>query len=236
MSLPSITGVVKMLRDAGFQAVHAFPSGIAAELTEPMVAVSLQNYDTASRLMTARAQVRCPKKLGGSACEETAMSVVHALSLQDARCRQGVCVFDKTAGQFYVNVEATWSSVSDGDSMAQILPFQIQRDGVLLPRAIGFTAKRLIESETVGVIGEEGGCRLLSREDGWELTVEELFFRGKVGEEPQTKIFSLDVVRNDGAEFYRNCHLISLQRKDSPDGVKQTTVCRCWDREVMTIG
>ena len=236
MSLPSVTGVVKMLQDAGFQAIRAFPAGVAPEVTEPIVTVSVQTYDTASRLITVRVQIRCPQKLGGRICEETAMSVANTLSRQDARCRQSVCVFDKTAEQFYINVEATWSAVSDGDSMAQTLPFQIQREGARLPCAIGFTAKRLIDSEAVGVIGEEGCNRLLSRDNGWELTIEELFTRGKVGEEPAGNVFSLDIVRNDGAEFYRDCRLISLQRKDTADGVKQTTVCRCWDREVLTIG
>ena len=236
MSLPSISGVINFLTEAGFQARRAYPGAAAPELTDVAVTVSTELYDTASSLLTARVEVRCPAAMGAGVCEETAVAVAHTLLLNDARCRQGPCGFDGRTGQFYVPVEATWASIADGDSIAQALPYYVQRGGVKLSYAIGFTAKRVVDTETVGAIGEAAPKAVLCRDGGWELTLEELFPRGALGEEPNSDVISLDVVRNDGVEFYRNCRVLSLQRKDTMDGIKQTTVCHCRDREVMDLG
>ncbi len=213
---------IRIVREA-FNRVHlpsqrGFPAGIQPELTAPMGVVQVHHMDKDT--VTLSATVYSPTELGASVCEDAAVGICQNLEENDATIEQESCRYDSTAGLLSLRILATWQFIAQEPTD---IPCTVLVEEEPLPYLTGVFARQTVEYSPVEAIGE--GTYSLRREKmAWEVTVEELLPRGCTPPEAELTAFALDIRREDGRERYPQCHWVSVQRQDTPQGVRQVRI------------
>lgn len=111
MELEWIAQIIAALENAGIPAQRGYPPVKIPALSAPAAAVSLQQADESA--MVATVSVYGPVALGGTACEDAALTAAEALRSLGAACTVGSCSFSGKAGLFSLPVSVTFSKSSD---------------------------------------------------------------------------------------------------------------------------
>lgn len=98
----TIQAVVDTLNAGGIPALRAYPWQYQQELTEPWAAVSLSSLDATGWKILVR--ILAPSKLGGAACEDTAIKAYGRLSAVWQVCIDGACRYDGDSDLFCVEL------------------------------------------------------------------------------------------------------------------------------------
>ena len=102
--------MIERLRESDYQVRRGYPVDKIPYLTTPVIAVCLGKILPEG--MTLKLHIFCPLKLGGETCEDTAMSVMEALSALGGRLSADACSFHESMGLFTQTVEVEFTEGS----------------------------------------------------------------------------------------------------------------------------
>lgn len=137
--MENVNAVVNM---AGFRAGFANPGQWIPEITEPVVAISLEQVDSANYQVTVRAEVVSPVALGGQRCEADVLRVVKALENMGGICRVTALKFDAKTELFSMAVLATFHGDVLDENWTAGKRCTINWGGVYVGEPVSFAAWR----------------------------------------------------------------------------------------------
>ena len=100
--------VAIVLRNAGYRTGESSPGRIMPEITEPVLAVSLEQVDTDKQMIRISVTVVSPLELGARVCEDNALQVCRLLTSTGADCRLEPCKLNPKTEVFWAPVIATY--------------------------------------------------------------------------------------------------------------------------------
>ena len=191
-----------MLSGAGYRTGEASPGRIMPEVSEPVIALKLEQLDTAKHMAKVRVTVVCPLALGAGACEDEAERVCKLLRNVGLTCQlQPYTIDTKTElillpiiVTVYGNLLSNYWQLGEGCTVCF--------DGEPLNRTLSFTAWR--DSAGGGLVN----CR-------WKFRVEEEMY--EIDDEVvPIEPFDLTVRYSKSEEMYTGC-MLTLQKREMTD-------------------
>lgn len=195
--MDSVKGILGL---AGFRTGLANPGRWIPEITEPVVAISLEQVDSEKYEVTVRSEVVSPVALGGQRCEEEILKVLSILQGKGGRCQVTALEFDAKTELFSMAVLATFH----GDVLDEDWGFEkacfVNWGGSYIGDPVAFTAWR----ETTD---PETPLSLTK----WHFRLEETL-TGKWPEVNVSDPFTLTVSAGNITDTYTGCTVTSQQR------------------------
>ncbi len=213
------------LQAISIPAVRGFAPSLQPELSQPAAAVSIQQATETEQILAIT--VYSPIQLGGSICENAALSAAQALRQLGAQCTQDACSYDRSSGLFAIRLLARWGHTA--------LPYQVSVDGSVLPHITGLHAEKKAVLSPVGEVGE-GMIGIRWEEKYWDITVEELLPGAEPVQDVDIQRFQLEIIRTGSQEQFPGCRWISVRRQDTPQGIKQVRIARTWESRRIVNG
>ncbi len=195
-----IDNVKDLLSGAGYPTGDAGPGLRAPAISEPVIALSLEQVDTDKHLATVRVCVVSPLGLGARSCQDVALEVCRLLQGSGAVCKLEPYELDTKAEVFVQPVMASfYGDVLEEDWQAEEV-CRVRFDGVYLQNVTAFTAWRQVDEDTPEL------------EDAlWHFRVEEQL-NGICEEEEPREPFPVLVDRGGAQEYYSGCRLTYHKR------------------------
>lgn len=106
-----VNAVMAALRVSEFPAIRAYPGEPMGVSAQPVAAVSLAKAN--AEQVTVQVTVTVPAALGGSACEDTAVSVGKILRNLGAVSLEGPCRYDDRCDLFSMEVFVTFGGKTE---------------------------------------------------------------------------------------------------------------------------
>ncbi len=218
-----IQQVIDSLQAISIPAVRGFAASLQPELARPAAAVSVHRATETESVLAVT--VYCPPQLGGSVCENTALSAAQALRTLGAQCTQEACGYDSSSGFFSIRLLASWEQTA--------LPYQVSVGGSVLSHLTGLHTEKKATLHPVGEVGA-GMIGMRWEEKCWDITVEELLPGAESIVDVGIETFQLEIIRAGGKEQFPTCRWVSVRREDTPQGIKQVRIARTWeDRRIV---
>ncbi len=200
-----IQNVKLLLSGAGYRVGDASPGRSVPEITEPVIALSLEQLDTKKRMAIARVTIVSPLALGAVACQNEALKVCRLLREAGAACSLEPYKLDTKTEVFMLPVLATFYGDVLSSSWQVGEGSSIQFDTEILDRIVSFTAWRQTEETTDRI-----------RNMLWQFRVEEQLDSIRQTAYP-TEPFAMTVTHGDSEECYTGC-LLTLHKQVLTDG------------------
>lgn len=212
-----IERVIGALQQAGIRAQRGYPAGKAPCLGAPTAAVSVERLKPEAAVLAVR--IFAPASLGGTACEDMAMTAAQTLRELGGVCRVERCAFDEKAGLFTLPLYVTFSRAGMKES------WSVKVGGVIQPYAIGFKADYL--SDVIRQFNSTTGVPIFTREDdGWRLTIEELLPEELPAENEEMGIFDLEYCSPGGVMWYEHCVWERILLQPMASGMRRLRIAR----------
>lgn len=197
--------VTQVLSGAGYRTGDANPGRVVSEISEPVIAVNLEQLDTDKLTMTIQVTVVSPVSLGARACENEAVNVCRILQDVGAQCVLKPCQLNAKTEVFSVPVLVNFrGNVWDPDWQASDV-CRVKFGSVNLNTIVSFSAWRET-SDTADVI----------QTAVWKFRVEERLEGIRSTPEP-TEPFTMTVNFLKKQEVYEGCAL-TFQKRVIGDG------------------
>ncbi|MBE6975662.1 MAG: hypothetical protein E7439_00470 [Ruminococcaceae bacterium] len=205
--------VTMVLRAAGYRTGEASPGGIMPEITEPVVAVSLEHVDTSKQLVRICATVVSPLALGSRLCEMKALDIGRVLKNTGADCKIEPCKLNPKTEVFWMPVMATYqgNALSEDWSVGNICRIRFG-SGYNLHTINLFTTW---QDERDKPKEDEG-----SGEWPWRFRIEERIDEIKEENIP-VNAFYMTIYFEGGTEYLRGCTLTGRKRTIQDGGLVQ---------------
>lgn len=200
-----IQNLTMLLSGAGYRTGDASPGRVMPEISEPVIALSLEHLDTEKRMATVRVTMISPLALGARACEDEALKVCKLLRNAGIACELNPYSIDTKTEMILLPVMATvygnlWSnSWQLGEGCG------VRLDADTLERVVSFTAWREVKEDAGGIQNAR-----------WNFRVEEEMDTIQEETEP-TEPFVITVSHGDGQEVYSGC-VLTLHKRVLTDG------------------
>lgn len=195
--MDSVKGIIAM---AGYRTGLANPGKWIPEITEPVVAISLESVDSESYEVTVRSEVVSPVALGGKRCEEEILKVLSLLQNRGARCEVTALRFDAKTELFSMAVLATFH----GDILDEDWEFEkactVNWGGINIGDPVAFTAWRETNDPNTPLS--------LTK---WHFRMEETL-TGKWPEVNMSDPFTIQVTAGNITDTYTGCTVTRQQR------------------------
>ena len=191
-----------MLSGAGYRTGEASPGRIMPEITEPVIALKLEQMDTAKHMAKVRVTVVCPLALGAGACEDEAMKVCKLLWNVGLSCQLQPYTIDTKTELILLPIITTLYGNLLSNDWRLGEDCTVCFDGEPLERTRSFTAWR--ESAGGGVANSR-----------WRFRVEEEMY--EIDDEVvPIEPFDLTVRYSGCEETYDGC-MLTLQKREFTD-------------------
>lgn len=195
--MDSVKGIIAM---AGYRTGLANPGKWIPEITEPVIAISLESVDSESYEVTVRSEVVSPVALGGKRCEEEILKVLSLLQNRGARCEVTALRFDAKTELFSMAVLATFH----GDILDEDWEFEkactVNWGGINIGDPVAFTAWRETNDPNTPLS--------LTK---WHFRMEETL-TGKWPEVNMSDPFTIQVTAGNITDTYTGCTVTRQQR------------------------
>ena len=192
--------VTRVLSGAGYRTGDANPGRVVSEISEPVIAVNLEQLDTEQLTMVLRATVVSPVALGARACEEEAVKVCRILQEIGAQCVVKPCQLNAKTEVFCVPVMLTFQGkVWDTDWQAEDA-CTVKFGSVNLHTIVSFSAWRETSDTETALQAAIWKFRVEERMDGIQSEIEPA--------EP----FTMTVSFEKRQEVYGTCALTAQKR------------------------
>ena len=200
-----IQNLTMLLSGAGYRTGDASPGRVMPEITEPVIALSLEHLDTEKRMATVRVTIISPLALGARACEDEALKVCNLLRNAGVACELQPYNIDTKTEMILLSVMATvyGNLLSNNWQLGEGCSVRLDAD--TLERVVSFTAWREVK-EDAGEI----------QNMPWNFRVEEEMDTIQEEVEP-TEPFIITVSHGDAQEVYSGCTL-KLHKRVLTDG------------------
>ena len=199
-----IQNLTMLLSGAGYRTGDASPGKIMPEISEPVIALSLEHLDTEKRVAKVRVTIISPLALGARLCEDEALKVCRLLRNAGIACEVKAYSIDAKTELILVPVMATVYGNLLNNSWQLGEGCSVRLDTNTLEKVVSFTAWREVK---------DGGSL---ENAGWKFRVEEEMDSIQEEEEP-TEPFIITVSHGDGQEVYSGCAL-TLHKRVLTDG------------------
>ena len=191
-----IERVIGALRQAGIRAQRGYPAGKVPCLGAPAAAVCVERLKPEAAVLAVR--FYAPASLGGTTCEDLAVTAAQTLRELGGVCRVERCEFDEKAGLFTLPLYVTFSRAGMKES------WSVKVGGVVQPYATAFKAEYL--SDVFRRFDTNTGVPVFTREDdGWRLTIEELLPEELPAENEDMEMFDVEYCSPGGVLWYEHC-------------------------------
>lgn len=107
MVIPTVSGAVTMLTEAGIRARRGYPGGAMPQITSAVAAVNVKQ--AGENFLSLTASVCAPRGKGAKSCESLAEKIAGAWRAGGAVCEYGECKFDGQSDLFILKVVGTWT-------------------------------------------------------------------------------------------------------------------------------
>ena len=196
--MESVKAIIGM---AGYRTGFANPGKWIPEITEPVVAISLEQVDSERHEVTVRNEVVSPVTLGGKRCEEEILKVLNVLQDRGARCEVTALRFDAKTELFSMAVLATFHGNILDENWEFKKACAVNWGGINIGDPVTFTAWR----ETT-----EPNTTPLSLTK-WHFRMEETL-SGKWPEVNVSDPFKIKVTAGNITDTYTECTVTRQQR------------------------
>ncbi len=205
----ALTGrVLQILRQAGLEAVEAYPGRKMPQLSAPCAAVQLQQAELSTREARVLVTVVSPGNLGGNACQDTAAAAAAALQGAGADCLMAGCSFDGAMGCFCADVQANFHGYQPDGSWEPGMVVTI--GDIHRPHAVSAVFWRATDEDTTVLANAQ-----------WHFRLEEQFPPGVVEEADPGTPFVMLVHYSGRTEQLTGCVFKSQRRENGPLGTRQ---------------
>lgn len=195
--MDSVKGIIAM---AGYRTGLANPGKWIPEITEPVVAISLEGVDSETYEVTVRSEVVSPVMLGGKRCEEEVLKVLSILQNRGARCEVTALKFDAKTELFSMAVLSTFH----GDILDDDWDFEksctVDWGGITIGTPVAFNAWRETNDPETPLS--------LTK---WHFRMEETL-TGKWPEVNMSDPFTITVTAGNITDTYTGCTVTRQQR------------------------
>lgn len=221
MGISILEQVLRLLRNAEFQADVAYPGQKFPQINRIMAAVHIEKVDRANMTVTLEVNIISPASLGGTACELEALRATEVLQWDGAICVQNGCTYDGSAQVYAVAVLATYTCVTEADSCTLGPGFQVYINGSYQPFAVAFAEVAVFEHTAEYEMGKTDPMGISLGSRLWNVTLEERILPGSPESAEPAGAFELRVVRDAGTETYYHCRWLSIRREMDSSGLKR---------------
>lgn len=211
MGRHSVEDVVRILHEAGFRTGRAYPGHRMPHIQIPSVAVAVQKEDVDALVMEIT--VLMPDIDGGAACEDVAMGVVQVLREHGIECVQEHCQHDGKGDRFTVRILATCKTPEPERPFAVFVNYRP------MPYLVSLTVEQRMDAECIGAMGQSEPVGVITKQQPWELTVEERIPSGVDGPIAQEEPFELQIQRGVIVEAFDGGYWTSYYSHDDWDGL-----------------
>ena len=243
MGTELVNQVVTWLQDAQIRAAEALPAQRMPRLESPAAAVNLSRLDDVAMTAELTVDVIAPRACGGGVCNQSAEAVLTVLHRRGGHCILYGASFDGRMDCFVAQVRATlpavlengvWKLQSQQSASGSRTPFSVSLEGVPLPFATGFSAKKTAECRSVHGLGQADPVQLVPGTGSfWQFSLEELFPPGAPEPAAPSEPFLLSLVRGTRTENYRFCRWLSITQESGKNGLRQIRTGIAAMREVV---
>jgi len=203
LGLTVIDQAVSALKAAGIKTRRAYPGAEMPVITKVVAAVQIFQADFLEKSIALEAKLLCPQSLGGSACEDAAITAAQALEEAGFSCTVGQLTFDGRTGLFCVSCIA--GKQEQPEAVSVNIPLKL--GSISQKRVVSFTAKR----QTDEIITQLSDAP-------WKLRLEQFIPAGETEDrDPDGETFSLTY----GSEKYTGCVWTFHSRVAEVDGIRQ---------------
>ncbi len=192
----------------GFHSGLANPGQWIPEITEPVVAVSLESVHSQTNCVTVRAEVVSPVALGGQRCQEAVLRLVDILHRMGADCRITGCDFEPKTEQFRQAVLAEFYGDILDESWTSGKACRVNWGGTQVAEPLSFTAWR------------EGNAEMPMTLCQWHFRMEENL-DGSQQEASALDPFTIRVMAGNVTEVYTGCTVTSQERRLADGRLRQ---------------
>lgn len=214
--------MLRRLREESFTADIAYPGQKFPQITDTVAAVHIEKVDRANLTVTVEVSIICPASMGGTACEVEALRATEILRWSGAVCVQNGCTYDGVAQVYVVEVQATFTGVTEAESCTIWPGFYCYINNKVQRFAVSFAMEDTSSLQmeyamgAVEPVGTSLGKHML------EIQLEELIPCGSPeADEPEGE-FELRIETDQKTETYSGCQWISVKREMSKQGLRRT--------------
>lgn len=227
-----INKVITALGQAGISARRGYPSGLVPSLAEPLAAVSIQSAQT--NALTLTVQVYMPMDRGCAGCEDLSLTVAGLLRALGAECQVGQCSFGTKEGLFSLPVTAVFTQQAGQTRPTAIAQPQVQIDGVAVETVVDVATGYSCSAAT-GVDPDTDEAQMVSGDQRWTVTVEDLVASAQSPLETVVDGFTLRILRDEETEVYTGCCWSKITTVLTAAGIRRTRVAiTCNEPQVLT--
>lgn len=224
--------VLRRLREEGYSADIAYPGQKFPQITDTVAAVHIAQVDRANLTVTVEISIICPAAMGGTACEVEALRATEVLRWSGAVCVQKGCTYDGIAQVYVVNILATFTGITDGDS-CEIWPgFYCYVDDLLHRFAVGFSVEQITGVQPEYVMGEAAPKKFCDGSSLWKIQLEEQIPVGSPELDDPEGDFALKIITDLKTETYSGCRWASVKREFDKRGLHRVRTGYALTREV----
>lgn len=213
--------VLRRLREEGFAADIAYPGQKFPQIKETVAAVHIEKVDRSNMAVTIEVSIICPASMGGTACEVEALRATEILRWSGAVCVQNGCTYDGVAQVYVVEVQATFTGVTEADDCIIWPGFYCYINGIVQRFAIGFSMENTTGAQAEYVMGEILPVASSLGKCTWEIRLEELIPWGTEEPADPEGEFSLQVATDLKTETYIGCRWTSVKREMTKQGLRR---------------
>ncbi len=219
MGFGKLTQVVDKLNESGLRTQRGYPAKLMPELGTTVAAVNIASITP----QETRVAVRILSPTSGSTCEAGAKTAATALSELGAVYQVGECGYDSQMGLFTCCVTGIWKTTSN---------CTVQVNGVNVKNTVAVSVKRSV-ARTLVTDPETGTTAEECRDQGWNITIEEILPANTLPEVDLTDAFTVAIYRPGGYEQYKNCKWVQISLQSVANGLRRLRIARTWEDRIV---
>lgn len=222
MGISILELVLQMLRDAGFDAIAAYPGQKVPVVSGTVAAVHIEKVDRAGMTVTVEVNILCPAAMGGSRCELEALKATERLRWLGATCVQNGCRYDGVTQVYVVPVLATFVGVTEAENCEIGPGFYVYVGGTLQGYAYCFSEEEVEDCQAEYAMGESSPVGISKGKKLWKIRIEDLIPAGSSESvDPMLEPFNIKVVTANKTEHYFHCKWTSVKREFTREGLRR---------------